>query len=50
MRPDAALADGIADRILDMEHTHREQIADLEERVEFTERMLSKQRDQIGPG
>ncbi len=49
-RPDTALPDGLADRILDMEHMHREQISDLEERIEFTERMLSKQRDQIGPG
>ena len=49
-RSDAALADGITDRILDMEHTHREQMADLEERIEFTERLLAKQREQIGPG
>ena len=49
-RSDTVLPDGFADRILEMEHMHREQIADLEERVEFTERMLSKQREQIGPG
>ncbi len=49
-RPDAALPDGLADRILDMEQTHQEQIADLEERIDFTERMLSRQRDRLGPG
>ena len=29
---------------------HQEQIADLEERIEFAERLLTKQREQIGPG
>ena len=49
-QPESTVADGLADRILDMEHVHREQIAELEERVDFAERLLTKQREQIGPG
>ncbi len=49
-RPDTALPDGLADRILDMEHVHGEQIAELEERIDFAERLLTKQREEIGPG
>ena len=48
VRPDAALVDGLADRMVELEHMHREQIADLEERIEFAERLLTKQRE-IGP-
>jgi len=33
-----------------IEREQTEQIADLEERVEFAERLLTKQREQIGPG
>jgi hypothetical protein len=33
-----------------LERMHTGQIADLEERVDFAERLLAKQRDQIGPG
>ena len=29
---------------------HAEQIADLEERMEFTERLVTRNREQIGPG
>ncbi len=50
VQPEPALPDDLADRILDMEHLHREQIAELEERIDFAERMLTKQREQIGPG
>ena len=56
----AAPAEGLEDRILEMEHRHREQIvqleqghagqiAELEERMDFTERLLTK-REKIGPG
>ena len=34
----------------EMEHLHQEQIADLEERVDFAERLLTKQREESGPG
>jgi hypothetical protein len=58
--PGAALAEGLEDRMSEMEHRHREQmvqlerghagqIAELEERIDFTERLLTK-REQIGPG
>jgi 7-keto-8-aminopelargonate synthetase-like enzyme len=48
---DRTLPEGLTDRILDMEQAHRDQIADLEERIDFAERMLAKQREQqIGPG
>jgi len=40
----------VEDRMVELEHRHLEQIADLEERIEFTERLLTKQREQIGPG
>ncbi len=52
-----APVDGLEDRIADLEHRHAEleqrqleQITDLEERIEFAERLLTKQREQIGPG
>ncbi len=56
----AALAEGVEDRMSEMEHRHREQlaqlerghagqIAELEERMDFTERLLTK-REEIGPG
>ncbi len=45
-RPNPMLSDGLADRILDMEHTHREQMAELEERIDFAERLLTKQREE----
>jgi hypothetical protein len=48
-RADTALVDGLKDRIAELEHRHVEQVADLEERIEFTERLLTKQREQIGP-
>ena len=44
------LTAGLEDRMAEMEYHHREQMADLEERVDFAERLLTKQRDQIGPG
>ena len=54
---DTAPVDGLEDRIADLEHRHAEleqrqleQITDLEERVEFAERLLIKQREEIGPG
>ncbi len=47
---DTALVDGVEDRMVELEHRHQEQIADLEERIEFAERLLTKQREQIGPG
>ena len=60
-RAATALNDRIEDRIAEMEHRHREQIvqfeqmhtgqmAELEERIDFAERLLTKQRDQIGRG
>ncbi len=60
-RAATALDDRIEDRIAEMEHRHREQIvqfeqmhtgqmAELEERIDFAERLLTKQRDQIGRG
>lgn len=33
-----------------LEREHTGQMADLEERVDFAERMLAKQRDKLGPG
>ena len=50
----------IQDRMAELEHRHREemdrieqeysgQMAELEERLDFAERMLTKQRGQIGP-
>ncbi len=48
--PDTALVDGLEDRMGELEHRHLEQMADLEERIEFAERLLTKQRGQIGPG
>ena len=47
---DPALVDGLEDRMSELEHRHLEQIADLEERIEFAERLLTKQRGQVGPG
>ncbi len=48
--PVRVLDDRVEDRMAEMEHLHQEQIADLEERIEFAERLLTKQREQIGPG
>jgi len=48
-RADTALADGLEDRMAELEHRHVEQVADLEERIEFTERLLTKQREQTDP-
>ena len=45
---DTSLVDGLEDRMAELEHRHVEQVAELEERLEFTERLLTKQRDQIG--
>jgi hypothetical protein len=47
---DPALVDRLEDRIAELEHRHLEQMTDLEERIEFAERLLTKQREQIGPG
>jgi len=33
-----------------LERVHTGQMADLEERIDFAERLLTKQREQIGPG
>ena len=49
-RVDTGLEDRLEDRMLEQEDRHLEQIADLEERLEFAERLLTKQREQIGPG
>ena len=48
--PDRALVDGLEDRMAELEHRHSEQMTELGERIEFAERLLSKQREQIGPG
>ena len=47
---DTALVDGLEDRMVELEHRHLDQMTDLEERIEFAERLLTKQREQIGPG
>ena len=54
---DTAPVDGLEDRMveledrhLELEHRHLEQITDLEERIDFAERLLTKRREQIGPG
>ncbi len=47
---DPAPVDGLDDRMAEMEHRHRQQMVELEERVDFAERLLTKQREQIGPG
>jgi len=45
------VSDGRLDeRLAEMELRHREQLADLEERIDFAERLLTKRREQIGPG
>ena len=44
---DPALADGLEDRMGELEHRHLDRIAELEERIDFAERLLTKQRDQI---
>ena len=52
--------DGLGDRLATMEDRHRQQmaelarmqadrVADLEERIDFTERLLTKQREQLNP-
>ncbi len=46
--PVRVLDDRVDDRMAEMELGHQEQIADLEERIEFAERLLTKQRE-IGP-
>jgi hypothetical protein len=56
-----SLAAGFEDRLAEMEHRNREQIvhleqahteriAELEERIDFAERLLADRREQIGPG
>jgi hypothetical protein len=40
----------VDERLAEMELRYREQMADLEERIDFAERLLTKQREQIGPG
>ena len=47
---DPAPVGGLDDRMTEMEYRHREQMAELEERVDFAERLLTKQREEIGPG
>ena len=58
---DTGLADRLKYQMSELEQRHREQmvqlgdvhagqIAELEERVDFVERLLTKQREQIGPG
>ena len=44
-----ALVDGLEDRMVQLEQRHLEQMTDLEERIEFAERLITKQRAQIGP-
>ncbi len=59
-RPVRVLDDRFEDRMAEMEHRHREQMAqleemhtgqitELEERIDFTERLLTERREQIGP-
>jgi phosphoglycerate-specific signal transduction histidine kinase len=48
--PVRVLDDRVDDRMAEMEHLHQEQIAELEERIDFAERLLTKQRDEIGRG
>ena len=43
------LVDGLEDRMVQLEQRHLDQMTDLEERIEFTERLITKQRAQIGP-
>lgn len=45
---DPTLVDSLEDRIAELEHRHREEMTELEERVEFAERLLTKQRGEIG--
>ena len=45
-----AMDEHYRERIGQIEQTHAAQLNELEERIDFTERMLSKQREQIGPG
>jgi hypothetical protein len=47
---DAGRLDDLEDRLAELENRHLAQITDLETRVDFAERMLTKQREQIGPG
>ena len=47
---DPAPVDGLDDRMAEMEHRHVEQMVELEERVDFAERLLTKQREESGPG
>lgn len=57
----AELVERVEDRLIEferrqqdqmdrLEQVHSGQIADLEERLDFAERLLTKQKDQIGPG
>lgn len=46
---DPELTERLEDRVYELEHRHREELADLEERLEFAERLLTKQRDQLSP-
>ena len=45
-----AMDEHYRERIGQIEQTHAAQLNELEERIDFTERMLTKQREQIGPG
>ena len=47
---DTAQVDALEDRVAELEHRHEEQMTELAERVDFAERLLTKQREQIGPG
>lgn len=47
---DAGRLDDLEDRLAELENRHLAQITDLETRVDFAERMLTKQREQIGSG
>ena len=49
-RAGRTLDEGFEDRMVEMARRQQEHLADLEERIDFAERMLTKQREQIGPG
>ena len=46
----AEMDDRYREQMAQLEQMHTGQIADLEERLDFTERLLTKQRAQTGPG
>ncbi len=45
-----AIDEHYRERIDQIEQTHAAQLGELEERIDFAERLLTKQREQIGPG